>query len=388
MKEKKEKKQSSSQTRRGNYGKLAGLLGLFSNLLLAAAKFTVGMLSGSISVTADAMNNLADAGASVLTLVGFHMAEKPSDSEHPYGHGRMEAITGLCLSVSVIFIALQSAGESFSAILSPTGAPRGKVILLVLGLSVGVKLAQGVFYRVMARKIASPGLHAAESDSFSDAAVTLAVLFGCLLEKGSGLPLDGYFGLGVSVCIFITGIRLIRETSDPLLGNAPSPVLLQKIGERLRSYPGILGYHDLLVHDYGEGRIFASAHVEVDADTAFLPLHELLDRIEHDFRRDLQIQLVLHPDPRMPNDAKQRELLAAAQNAVMTCCPEATLHDFRALVGHAETRLTFDIALPSGIKEQDDALCRRISKMLQEKDPSLRTIITVDRNFTSTTSEN
>lgn len=376
--------QNSAQ--RAMYGKRMGIFGILSNLVLFVVKLIAGIFASSISVAADALNNLSDAGSSLLTLVGFHLSGRPSDKEHPYGHARMEYITGLILSISVIFIGLGLIGESFDKILHPVTSSFRFWTGGILLFSIAVKILQGCFYRKASRKMKSATLHAASIDSFSDAGVTTAVLAGGLLERY--FSVDGYLGLLVSVCIMITGIKLVKETSDPLLGIAPSEAMTEEIKSRLRSNKNILGFHDLIIHSYGEGRNFASVHVEVNAHISFPEVHDIIDGIERSFAKESGLQMVIHPDPVDPDDNEAENLKKSVKEILFRCYPEATLHDFHIIRGGEEDKLLFDIGVTDKCRESDRVLCDRITDEIRKNIPNVHAVITVDRNFTSSVPEN
>lgn len=369
---------------RFSYGQVAGIVGVFTNLLLVASKLTVGFLSGSISIIADALNNLSDAASSIVTFVGFRLAAKPADAEHPYGHARIEYVTGLIISMTVIFIGLQMALKAFDKILHPTETEISIVTLAVLCISIVLKLWQGFFHRKAARKIDSDSLRAASTDSFSDVLLTCTVLLGAFLTKLFGWKLDGWFGLAVALFIMLSGVKLVIETSSPLLGIAPDPSLVKKVSAKILSYEGILGIHDLVFHSYGAGNTFVSAHAEVDADENILDAHERMDRIEADCLQELGIRLVLHMDPVVRGDARIEGLQNQLAAILFDLYPGMTFHDFRVVFGKERTNLIFDVVVPIGFTTDDKEICRRVQERFRETDPTIYTVITVDRDYTAT----
>ncbi len=379
---------------RDTVGKRAGIFGIATNLLLAGGKLAVGIAGGSLAIAADGVNNLSDAASSALTLAGFALAARPADKRHPYGHARMEYVAGLILSVLVLFVGLQTALESLGRIFRPSAAaPLTLVGAVVLAASIALKLAQGFYYRASAARISSPTLRAAGADSFSDAAVTAVVLSGMLLSRftpvGQVLPVDGILGAAVSLAILRTGVCLIRETSDPLLGAPPSPETVISIERHLRGEPRLLGFHDLLVHGYGEGRTFASVHAEMDARLSFPDAHETIDRLERDIFRDTGVKIVIHPDPVDRTDRKSARAREEVARILSRVYPGAAMHDFRVLRHGTAPVLFFDLSLPEDGKDSAEqsaaiaALKREISAAL----PGHHTVITVDRAFTSTLTE-
>ena len=284
------------------YGNLAGAVGIVCNALLCAAKLLMGTLFGSISVTADAVNNLSDASSSIITLVGFKLSAKPADKEHPYGHARIEYLAGLAVSVLIIVIGFELARTSLDKILHPTPVAFSWLTVAVLAGSIGVKLWMAMFNRTIGRRIGSATLEATATDSRNDVISTAAVLAALVLGQATHLVLDGWMGLAVALFILYSGIGLIKETVDPLLGEAPSEELAQHIARKVLSYDGVLGTHDLMVHDYGPGRCFASVHVEMAAEKDVLESHDIIDNIERDFHDNDNIHLVIHYDPIQTGD--------------------------------------------------------------------------------------
>ena len=284
------------------YGNLAGAVGIFCNVLLCAAKLAVGTLFGSISITADAVNNLSDASSSVITLVGFRLSAKPADDEHPYGHARIEYLAGLAVSVMILIIGVELARSSIGKILSPTAVEFSLVTVAVLLLSIGVKLWMAAFNKKVGRRIGSAALEATAMDSRNDVISTAAVLAASVVSGLTGLELDGWMGLGVALFILWSGVGILKETVDPLLGEAPSEELTDYIGKKVMSYDGVLGTHDLMVHDYGPGRRFASVHVEMAAENDVMQSHDVIDNIERDFQENDHISLIIHYDPILTGD--------------------------------------------------------------------------------------
>ena len=370
----------------------AAIVGIVTNTLLSAAKLLVGILTGSIAVTADAVNNFADAASALITLVGFRLAAKPADREHPYGHQRIEYITGLIVSLFILVIGVEFFTGSISAIRESARTVYGLPALIILGASVLVKLWQSFFYRAVGRHIDSAAVMATAADSRNDAVSTAAVLAGALIARLTGADLDGWLGLAVACFIMKSGVELVMETSDPLLGAAPSPELVDAIGKKIGSYPGVLGFHDLVVHDYGPARRFASVHVEVPAERDILESHDLIDNIEFDFRREMGIHLVIHLDPVVTSDEELAELRREVAALVDIAAEEAgctlTMHDFRIVRGHTHTNVLFDIVVPFECKLTDEALCAAIDAKIRALSGQYHSVITCDRSYLSTTVEN
>ncbi|MBQ8552412.1 MAG: cation transporter [Clostridia bacterium] len=364
-------------------------VGILSNILLSVMKIIIGIISDSIAIIADAVNNIADAASSVITLVGFKLASKPADREHPYGHRRIEYITGLIVSMVICVLGLEFFISSIDAIIHPAETEYSTLSLVILTVSVAVKLWQSLFYKAVGKHISSTALIATASDSRNDVISTAAVLAGALISKFSGINLDGWLGLAVACFIIRSGIGLVMETADPLLGTPPSRELVASIGKKIMSYEGVLGYHDLMVHDYGSDRIFASVHLEVPAEQDILVSHDLSDNIELDFRREPGIYLVIHLDPVITRDEEiaelRREVEAVVALVTVECGYELSMHDFRVVRGAAHTNLIFDVAVPFECKLSDGELCTSLDKRIRMLCPEYNSVITCDRCYISTT---
>ena len=291
------KRMKGNATDRTMIGKLAGYLGLLSNALLFVAKFLIGLSAQSVSIMADAINSLSDTASSFLTLIGFRIAAKPADREHPYGHERFEYISGFVVSLLITFVGFQFLKNAFEKIIAPEPIRLSPWLFIVLILSIGLKLWQGLMYRQLAKKIDSATLQANGQDSFNDVLTTVAVLLSALIEWGTGWRVDGYIGLLIALYILFSGIMMIRTFINELLGARPTEAEIREMEDRLDRYPTILGYHDLLVHNYGPKNRFASVHIEVNESWSLSQAHEVIDAIEHDFQRNLQVELVCHLDP-------------------------------------------------------------------------------------------
>ena len=366
-----------------SYGNLAGITGIVCNVLLCAIKFFTGLFTGSISITADAVNNLSDASSGVITLLGFKLAGKPADPEHPYGHARMEYLAGLVVSFVILLIGVQLAGESVQKILHPAAATFGIVPAVMLVFSILVKLWMAGFYRSIGKKIDSTTLLAASADSRNDVISTGAVLLALLISAWTDLDLDGWMGMAVALFILYSGIGLIKDTLDPLLGRAPSEELTRRVEEKILSYEGILGTHDLMVHDYGPGQCFASVHVEMSAEMNVMRSHDIIDTIERDFHEQDHIHLVIHYDPiEIGSDAvgTMRQWVTERVHAVS---PLLSIHDFRMVKGALHTNLIFDVAAPSSYESTDAEIKQQIQRSVQENanGETYYCAITVDRSY-------
>lgn len=364
---------------RDKCGRVAGAVGIVTNFLLFLMKIIVGTVFHSVSVTADAVNNLTDSGSSVVTLIGFKMASKPADEKHPFGHARIEYLSGVIVSFIVIFLGLQLGMSSIEKILTPEENALTPVALVVLVISILAKLWQCLFYRKVGRMIKSESVEATSKDSRNDVIATSVVLLGAVITMLTGVNLDGYMGAVVALFIVFSGVQLTISTADPLLGQAPEGELVQTITEKMLSYPGIIGMHDLAVHNYGVGRCFASAHCEVDAKNDILVSHDLIDNIERDFSRDLGIHMVIHLDPVIVGDARTDALHCKVQSLVTALYPTVTIHDFRVIWGVTHSNIVFDAAVPFAVKDSDAVITQKLEAEIQKLDPDYRTVVTIDR---------
>lgn len=364
---------------RDKCGRVAGAVGIVTNFLLFLMKIIVGTVFHSVSVTADAVNNLTDSGSSVVTLIGFKMASKPADEKHPFGHARIEYLSGVIVSFIVIFLGLQLGMSSIEKILTPEENALTPVTLVVLVISILAKLWQCLFYRKVGRMIKSESVEATSKDSRNDVIATSVVLLGAVITMLTGVNLDGYMGAAVALFIVFSGVQLTISTADPLLGQAPEGELVQTITEKMLSYPGIIGMHDLAVHNYGVGRCFASAHCEVDAKNDILVSHDLIDNIERDFSRDLCIHMVIHLDPVIVGDARTDALHRKVQSLVTALYPTVTIHDFRVIWGVTHSNIVFDAAVPFSVKDSDAVITQKLEAEIQKLDPDYRTVVTIDR---------
>ncbi len=364
------------------YGKLAGIVGIISNIILFIIKFTVGILFKSISVTADAVNNLSDAGSSIITLIGFKLSGKPADAKHPYGHARMEYITGLVVSFIIILLGVELTKTSFDKVLHPEESVFSYLTIFVLIISVLMKLWQGMFNKKVGKTIHSTAIEATAADSINDVVATSAVLLSTIIAKWTGIHLDGYMGVLVAVFILVSGVKMIGETINPLLGMAPDQEMVDHINQKIMSYDTVLGIHDLVVHNYGPQRCFASVHVEVPASQDILISHDIIDNIERDFARDMDIHLVVHLDPIVTDDETTNLLKAQVKHIVKDISPDLSIHDFRAVVGVSHTNLIFDVCVPFSVKMSDAEITGLISRKVKEINPTYYTVIVVDRSYT------
>ncbi len=372
-------------TKRQRYGKVASCTGIVTNLLLFLMKVAVGLFFNSIAIVADAVNNLSDSSSSLITLVGFKISSKPADDKHPYGHARSEYISGFIVSIVIIFLGLQLLLTSVEKIWNPEPVQFSWLSVAVLSISILLKLWQGHFYKTVAKKIDSSALTATATDSINDVITTGAVLLSLFVTQFSGWQIDAYMGLLVAGFIIYSGIRSIIETLNPLLGAAPDEDLVCEIGDKIKSYDGVIGYHDLVVHNYGPDRCFASVHVEVPNTDDMMESHDLIDNIEREFVQKLNIHLVIHMDPVVVDDALTNELRAVVTEIVKEIDPGLSMHDFRFVAGSTHSNLIFDVAVPPSYKMCDDELRECIDKKAKELNQNYYTVITIDRSYISTT---
>ena len=361
-------------------GKLSGIVGIVCNLLLFAMKLIVGTVAGSVSITADALNNLSDATSSIVTLIGFRMAEKPADQHHPYGHARIEYLSGLAVAALILVIGFELAKSSVEKIFRPSPVEFTAVTVTVLVLSIGMKAWLAVFNGGLGKRIDSGALAATAADSRNDCLATGAVLAAGVIERFTSWQIDGFMGLGVAVFILFSGVQLARETISPLLGEAADPGLRSQIEDYIGSYPKVLGFHDLMVHDYGPGQRFASIHVEMDKNLDPLVCHEIIDEMERECLNRHGIHLVIHYDPVVTDDpklARMRQLVTAILRVKDT---RLSIHDFRMMPGENVTRLIFDMALPDDLRGQEELIRTSLESALNDLgEGTYETSITFDQ---------
>ena len=364
---------------RAAIGTLSGLVGIVCNLLLFTFKLLVGTLTCSVSITADAMNNLSDASGSIVTFIGFRVADKPADEHHPYGHARAEYLSGLGVAALILVIGIELVKTSVGKILAPTPVEFTTVAAVVLLASIAVKFWMNLFNRGLAKRIDSTALMATAADSRNDCIATFAVLIAAIVEKVTHIPVDGWIGLGVALFILYSGLNLAKDTISPLLGENADTELREKIVDYIVAQPKVLGYHDLMVHDYGPGQRFASLHVEMDCREDPMDCHELIDDMERECLRSHNVHLVIHYDPVVIDDPVLTALKAKVQCLLQAKDSRLSLHDFRMVPGKRHMNLVFDVALPRDMKDQAEALRSWVEDTLNaEGDMVYHVIITFD----------
>ncbi len=352
---------------RSAVGSLSGTVGICCNLLLFLGKLIAGTLAGSVSITADALNNLSDASGSIVTLIGFKVADKPADEHHPYGHARAEYLSGLAVAVLILFIGFELVKSSVDKIFHPTAVDFSAVTAAVLTASIAVKLWMCLFNHKLGKLIDSTALMATSVDSRNDCAATSAVLLAAVIERFLDLRVDGYIGLGVATFILYSGWNLARDTVSPLLGESADPELRQKIVDYIEAHPKVLGYHDLMVHDYGPGQRFASLHVEMDYREDPLDCHEIIDDMERECLRSHNVHLVIHYDPVVTDDPELTELKGRVSALLSVRDARLSLHDFRMVQGRKHMNLVFDVAMPHDLRGQEQEIQQNVEDALNRE---------------------
>ena len=364
------------------WGALCGFVGIGLNLLLFAGKLAAGSISGSIAITADAFNNLSDAGSSVVTLLGFRLAGRKPDAGHPFGHGRMEYISGLVVAGLILLMGVELAKSSVDKVLHPEEVTFSLLALGILAASVCVKLYMWFYNRRIGKKIKSAAMEATAMDSLSDTAATAAVLLAMLIGRWTGLAVDGYVGVVVALFILFSAYKAAKETLSPLLGQAPDPELVQHIRDIVEEHDTVVGIHDLVVHDYGPGRQMVSLHAEVPASGDILQLHDVIDNIERELHEKLHVQAVIHMDPIVTDDETVDALRRQVAELVRQVEPRMTVHDLRVIRGTTHTNLVFDAVLPLDAAITPAEAGRRIREKVAELDGDYYAVVTVEHSFT------
>ena len=367
---------------RKGYGILCGAVGIGLNVLLFAGKFFAGTLSGSIAITADAFNNLSDAGSSFVTLLGFQLAGQKPDSDHPFGHGRIEYLSGLAVAMLIFLMGFELAKSSLDKILHPAPVDSSWLVIAILCVSICVKLYMSFYNRSLGKKLNAPAMLATAADSLSDSVATTAVLIATLVGRFSGLMIDGWCGILVAAFILWSGFNAAKDTVNPLLGTPPTHEFVNQIKELVMAHPGIIGIHDLIVHDYGPGRVMISLHAEVSASENVLELHDEIDNVESELREKLGCEAVIHMDPVVTDDGiteETRERVAA----LVHCIDDAiNIHDFRMVAGPSHTNVIFDAVVPYGFRLTDSEVEEKIKTAVRTLDGNYFAVVKVERSYT------
>ena len=364
------------------YGILCGAVGIGLNLLLFLGKFFAGTLSGSVAITADAFNNLSDAGSSVVTLLGFRIAAKAPDPGHPFGHGRAEYLSGLAVSMLILLMGVELAKESLNKILHPALVEFSWLVIGILAASICVKLYMAMYNRSLGKKLSAPALLAAAADSLGDCMSTSAVLVATLIGHYFQLPVDGWVGILVALLIFKGGIDAAKDTIDPLLGKPPTPEFVKEIENLVMAHKEISGIHDLVVHDYGPGRVMISLHAEVPATGSVMELHDVIDNIEHELHKKLGCEAVIHMDPIAADDSRTAALRAQVETLVKCIDASVSIHDFRIVPGSTHTNLIFDVVTPPGFRIADDEMARQVRSLVRSLDSRYTAVVQVEHSYT------
>ncbi|MCI9336615.1 MAG: cation transporter [Lachnospiraceae bacterium] len=363
------------------YGILCGAVGIFLNLCLFAGKFLAGTLSNSIAVTADAFNNLSDAGSSIITLIGFKMAGQKPDPSHPFGHGRIEYISGLLVSVIILLMGAELLKSSVSKILHPEEMIFSPVVLGILLCSILVKCYMFLYNRKLGKRLDSAAMLATATDSLSDMLATSVVLAATLIGHFTNLTIDGWCGVLVGLFICYAGFGAAKDTISPLLGQAPDKEFVRQINDIVMSYSDVLGIHDLIVHNYGPGRVLISLHAEVPANGELLALHDTIDTIEHELRNTLHCHAVIHMDPICAGDEQTMQLKSLVAGYLKEISDSVSMHDFRIVAGPTHTNLIFDVAVPYDFPLPDNELSEKIKARIQQDNPSYFAVIDIDKQM-------
>lgn len=367
---------------RKGYGILCGAVGIGLNIVLFALKFLAGLLSGSIAITADAFNNLSDAGSSLVTLLGFQLAGQKPDSDHPFGHGRMEYLSGLAVSVLILLMGIELGRSSFEKIRHPAPVESGTLVVVILCVSIAVKLYMCFYNRSLGRKLNSSAMLATAADSLSDSVATAAVLVATLVGQYTGLLIDGWVGILVSLFILWSGIQSAKDTVDPLLGTPPTAEFVDQIKDLVMASPGILGIHDLIVHDYGPGRVMISLHAEVSADEDMLSIHDEIDNAEKLLQERLGCHAVIHMDPIAVHDPLTEDVHQRVLTLVHCIDDSISIHDFRMVSGPTHTNVIFDAVVPFGFRLSDAEVEEKIKSAVRALDGNYYAVVNVERSYT------
>ena len=363
------------------YGILCGAMGIFLNLCLFAGKFVAGTVSNSIAITADAFNNLSDAGSSVITLIGFKMAGQKPDPSHPFGHGRIEYRSGLLVSVVILLMGAELLKSSVAKIIHPEEQLFSPIIIVILLASILVKCYMFLYNRQLGKKLESAAMAATATDSLSDALATSAVLVSTLIAHFTGFAIDGWCGVLVGLFICYAGYSAAKDTVSPLLGQAPDREFVRQINDIVMAHENILGIHDLIVHNYGPGRVLISLHAEVPADGNFLALHDMIDTIEHELRDTLNCHAVIHMDPICVGDKETTRLKALVNGYLQEISERLTMHDFRIVTGPTHTNLIFDVAAPYDFSMSDSELETQLKERILRDNPTYFAVIEIDKQM-------
>lgn len=366
---------------RANYGIMANIIGIVSNMLLGLLKIVLGIITFSISIITDAVNNVTDSLSSIISIVGYKLSKKEADEDHPFGHQRIEFIAGLIISVLMFSVAILLLKESISKIFTPNDVSFDLITIIILGISIVVKLLQGLFYNSVGKAISSLTLKASSKDSINDTISTIAIIIGVIIYVIWNVNVDGYIGTIISIYVIISSIKLIIETSDPLIGTIPPKEEIDKYKNIIKSYDGILGVHDIVCHTYGPTKLFMTAHAEVSSSVSSLISHDIIDNIEYDFRVKYNIDLTIHMDPIDDKDEYTINLRDEFRKRIKEIDERMDIHDFRIVKGDTHTNVLFDCEIPIDSKYSKNEMREKIQRLASEIDPKLITVIQVDQMY-------
>ena len=367
---------------RAKYGILAGIFGIITNLIICSIKIIVGLISKSVSILADGINNLSDAGASIVTFIGFKLSSKPADEEHPFGHERYEYLSGMIVSIIILIIGGSLFIDSIDKIINPVVVETRLYIYIILVISIILKCLQSLFYRSLSKDIDSGALKASSVDSLNDCISTGAVLIGLVIfDLTNFIYIDGIMGIFVSIFILVAGIKMLNETMSPLLGEMPSKEDVEKIYEDIKKYDGVLGIHDLVIHSYGPSKTFVTAHVEVDSKIDIMISHDMIDNIEADFKKQFNIDLVIHLDPIDIHDEETNKLRKDISVILNSIDSKLSFHDFRVVKGITHTNVLFDVVMPITYPKTPQELKIEITKKIKEYNDFLNPVIVIDHFY-------
>lgn len=363
------------------YGNLCGVVGIITNLILFAAKFVCGTITGSVSITADAVNNLSDAGSSIISLISFKLSARPADDEHPFGHARYECIASMLVACLILVLGFELLKTSFDKILHPEEIVFSYLTVGILAFSIIGKLWMYSYNKKYGELVQSSILEATAADSLSDVLATSSVLVSTILSPILNFQLDGYMGIIVAVLIMLAGKGIIQDALDEILGKAPDEELVEKIVTKIKGYDGVLGIHDLIVHDYGAHSSFASVHVEVDGSKDVYASHDMIDNIERDFKENMGLEMVIHMDPVNKDDPYTKELYELCTKILKEIDARLSLHDFRIVSGDTHTNMIFDVVVPYSVEIKNDVILEEIQKRVKEHKDTLYVVITFERSY-------
>ncbi len=369
------------QNVRSKYGKFASIIGIIFNIVLCGIKLVAGFISGSVAVIADALNNLGDASSSVISFVGFKLSSRPADKEHPYGHGRYEYVSAFIVTILIMVIGVELLKSGIEKIITPSSVTFSAIAVIILAVSIVAKIFLSIFNNIAGKKIKSDALRATSVDARNDAISTTAVLLSLILSSFIDFPIDGIMAVAVALFIMVSALGLVKDTLASLLGRPPEKEKIDEIKEKLLSYEGVLGIHDLIVHDYGVGRTFASVHVEMAAEGDVIESHELIDKIEKNFLEEDKLEIVIHYDPvstTNPLAVEMREFLHLSIKKVDSCL---SVHDVRIVDGKFRNIVIFDCVMPFNLDKTEQQVKDGICKIIKENYPKFDAVITIDKSY-------